>query len=74
MTTNLFAGLRRLLPGPPLQVGEVIASGATEAVVELPGGNRITVRGSAAVGQKVFVRAGVIEGEAPDLPGYVVDV
>lgn len=74
MSSNLFANLRRLLPGAPLQIALVVSAGASEAVVELPGGSRLTVRGAAAVGQRVFVRAGVIEGEAPDLPSGVIDV
>lgn len=72
--SNLFAQFRRLLPGQPLLVGVVISSSASEALVELPGGSRIAVRGSAAVGSSVFVRAGAIEGEAPALTGGTIEV
>lgn len=37
------------------------------AYVLLPGGAIVQARGTAAVGQRVFVRAGAIEGPAPDL-------
>ena len=37
------------------------------ATVDLPGGGRLQARGDAQAGQRVFVRNGVIEGEAPNL-------
>lgn len=74
MSTNLFARFQRLLPGSPLLVCAVISSGLGGAIVELPGGARIAVRGEASVGSKVFVRNGAIEGPAPDLPVELVEV
>ena len=44
--SNLYVQFRRLLPAPPLLVGEVISSGSGIVLVELPGGDRITVRRS----------------------------
>ena len=72
--SNLFAQFRRLIPNQPLLVGVVITASASEAVVELPGGARIAVRGTATVGASVFVRAGVIEAEAPALTYGVIEV
>ena len=72
--SNLFAQFRRLLPGQPLLVGVVVSSSASETLVELPGGDRIAVRGSATVGASVFVRAGAIEGEAPALGDGTIEV
>lgn len=66
--SNLFAQFRRLLPNPPLQVGQVIAVIGGIATIEVPGGGHVEARGEAAVGQRVFFRDGVIEGTAPDLP------
>lgn len=66
--SNLFAQFRRLLPNPPLQVGQVIAVIGGIATIEVPGGGRVEARGEATVGQRVFFRDGVIEGIAPDLP------
>ena len=56
-----------LLPQRRLVAGEVLTVSGGAAVVELPGGIRIHSRGEAAVGQRVFVRDGVIEGQAPAL-------
>ena len=74
MSTNLFAQFRRLLPGQPLLIGTVISAGSGAALVELPDGSRLTVRGDAAVASKVFVRNGAIEGPAPDLPTGTIEV
>jgi len=42
--------------------------------VDLAGGGRQRVRGDGAVGAAVWVRSGQIEGQAPDLPIYEVEV
>ena len=70
---NPFKQLIRLLPTYPLRVGEVISVDVGTAVVEEAGGGRETVRGEATIGQIVYFRQGVIEGEAPDLPLESVD-
>ena len=66
--SNLLSDFLSLLPGDPLLVGEV--SGITDEIriVTLPDGSTITAKGVAAVGQKVFIRGGVIAGLAPTLP------
>lgn len=74
MSTNLFVQFRRLLPGQPLLVCTVISAGSGLAVVEFPDGARITVRGDASSGAKVFVRNGLIEGPAPSLSVELVEV
>ena len=51
----------------PLEVGEVTAIAGGVATVTLPGGGVIQARGTATVGQRVFVRNGAIEGPAPAL-------
>lgn len=73
-TLNLFAQFRRLVPGSPLLVCTVISSGSGGAIVELPGGSRIAVRGEATVGSSVFVRDNAIQGTAPSLPLVTVEV
>ena len=45
-----------------LQAGTVVGVGSGVVTVALPGGGLIRARGSAAIGQKVFVRDDVIEG------------
>lgn len=74
MSFNPYKRLLGLLPQRPLIVGEVLAVSDGVAMVELPGGSQIQARGDATVGDKVFVRDGVIEGPAPDLPVEEVEV
>lgn len=74
MTTNLWKRLKEVLPDEPLLIGEVIAVTSYGANVELPDGSNIAVRGDAQVGQKVFVRAGVIEGQAPALSVVEIEI
>lgn len=71
---NLYKSLRALFPDPPLQVGEVVDYGNGEALVQLPGGGNITARGQAMIGDRVFVRDGVIEGQAPTLTIELIDI
>lgn len=74
MITNLWKRLRQLTPTPPLLVGEVVAVTAWGAIVQMPEGATVTVRGSAAVGQKVFIRDGRIEDVAPALPIVLIEI
>ena len=74
---NLFAQFRELLPKTALQVGEITAIEPGSVLVTLPGSGSIRARsalGSVTVGQKVFVRDGVVESLAPSLPIEVIDV
>lgn len=72
---NLWARFRSLLPVDPLLAGEAtILHGDGTVTVTLIGGGTIRVRGEAAQGQMVYIRGGRIEGEAPDLTGYEIEV
>ncbi|MEG0921357.1 MAG: hypothetical protein RSD57_16990 [Comamonas sp.] len=62
---NLAKLFEQVLPKRPLQVGDVVVTDGVIATVQLPGGGRLRARGDAEVGQRVFVRDGVIEGLAP---------
>ena len=44
------------------------------ARVQLPGGGELLARGDAQVGEKVFVRDGAIEGAAPSLPLFQIEI
>lgn len=66
--SNLYRALLSLLPGRPLQVGEVLSVAGGVATIELPDGAVVQARGSGTVGNNVFFRDGVIEGDAPSLP------
>lgn len=64
---NAYREFMALMPDQPLEVGEVTAVTGGVATVTLPGGGVIQARGAASIGQRVFVRAGAIEGEASTL-------
>lgn len=87
MSTNLYRRLRALLPLPQVLVGTVVEIHADDtSSVRLPGtpdligypgnvatGSLLRVRGSSVdVGKRAFVRAGVIETEAP--AGAIADI
>ncbi len=76
-STNAYRALRELLPDAPLQVVSVVAInfGRGYSVVEWPGGGNSNVRGtSVSVGERAFVRDGVIEGQAPALALEIIEV
>ncbi len=67
---NLARRLRLgIAPAAPLLTGQVTAVDADGVTVALTGGGTIKARGAAAISDHVYVRAGVIEGPAPNLPG-----
>lgn len=71
---NLYKQFLKLIPDPALQVGTVQSVSGGVAVIELPDGGLLTARGAASVGQQVFVRDGVIEGQAPSLTVEIIEV
>ncbi|MFZ2990897.1 hypothetical protein [Ideonella sp.] len=71
---NPYRALLALLPTSPLQVGTVQSLTAGTATIELVDGGVIAARGSAGVGDRVFVRDGAIEGTAPTLPIEVIEI
>lgn len=72
--SNLFARFKRLIPQPALQVGDVVGFDNGVATIEDPSGTLQTARGDVSVGDRVFFRAGAIEGPAPDLPLEIIDL
>lgn len=70
MNTNLYRQFLELLPKQPTLAGEITAiQGDGRAVILLPGGGYILAPAEGRqVGEKVFVKDGVITGQAPDLP------
>lgn len=71
---NVYEQFRQLLPVAPLQVGTVIDVGSGVVTVQLPGGGTIRARGSAAIGERVFVRDGVLEAVAPNLALEIIEI
>lgn len=72
--SNAYSTLMGLLPQRPLQLGEVESAIGDVCVVALVEGGKVTARGSASVGQRVFVRDSVIEATAPTLDIVNIDV
>jgi len=73
-STNPYAALLALLPSYPLQIATITAIDGDVARLALPGGGVLTARGTGAVGDQVFVRDGVIEGQAPTMPFVQVEI
>lgn len=71
---NVYEQFRQLLPDAPLQAGTVTEVAVGVVTVQLPGGGVLKARGTATVGQKVFVRDGVVEAVAPSLPLELIEV
>lgn len=71
---NPYKRLLALLPDSPLLVGDVILVADGTATIELPGGGIAQARGDVTVGNRVFFRDGVIEGNAPTLTVVNVDI
>lgn len=74
MSTNLFARFKKLFDGPPLFIGTVFLVESGFCQVTLPGGGILRVRGVSTEGSKVFVRNGLIEGDAPNLPTSIIEI
>ncbi|MEW6487663.1 MAG: hypothetical protein AB1578_07085 [Thermodesulfobacteriota bacterium] len=74
---NLLRRLQALVPATaPLLVGEVLSHNLDgTSTLQAPDGAVYRARGQdVAVGLKAWVRGGVVEGEAPALTGYDVEV
>ena len=73
---NIYRALIDLLPQTPLMVATVQSVDINgTSTVEFSGGGTAVVRGtSIGVGGKCFVRNGLIEGAAPDLPLVEIEV
>lgn len=72
--TNLYRKFAGLFAPDPLLAGEVVAADAVGVTVQLPDGALLKARGTATVGGKVFVRAGAVEGPAPDVEVVEIEV
>ncbi len=64
---NAYREFMALMPDQPLEVGEITSIAGGVALITLPGGGVVQALGEGTVGQRVFVRAGAIEGIAPSL-------
>lgn len=71
---NLFKRFQRLIPNPPLRVGDVVLYADGIATIAEVGGGQVNARGEAGVGDRVYFRDGVIEGPASDLPVEIIEI
>lgn len=71
---NLYRIFKDLLPEASLLVGTVATVQTDGCVIALPGGGKVFARGTAIAGQQVFVRNGVIEGQAPALAVVEIEI
>ena len=67
MPSNPYSRFLALLPQKPLMVATVASVDGDVARLTLDGGGQLQARGQVTVGDRVFVRDGLIEGEAPAL-------
>ena len=74
MPTTIWKAFSDLAARPPLQVATVLSVSGGIARVQFPGGGELLARGEAQVGEKVFVRDGVIETQAPSLPLFQIEI
>lgn len=72
--SDYYRRLLALMPDPPSDVGEVMQVLPDGCTVELLTGELASVRGSATLGDLVYVRNGVIEGPAPVLSTVEIEV
>jgi hypothetical protein len=71
---NLYAIFKQLLPDDPPLVGVIDSAQDGVYVITLPDGGKVTARGVGTVGHSVFVRHGVIEGDAPHLTVETIEI
>lgn len=74
MSENRYTRFLGLLPTQPLQIGSVVGEAGGVLTLELPGGGQAQARGAAGMGDRVFFRDGVVEGQAPALSTVVIEV
>ena len=72
--SNLYAQFLELIPDPPIQVGTVLYASDGTVTVALAGGGIVVARGDAPVDSRVYLRGGVVEGVAPNLPSHVISI
>jgi hypothetical protein len=71
---NVYEQFKQLLSEPPLQIGTVSEIATGVVTVQLPGGGTVKARGNANLGAHVFVRDGVLEAVAPNLPLEFIEI
>jgi len=71
---NIYKQLLGILPVARTDVGTVVGLYTDGCRVELQGGGYVRVKGEATVGQRVFIKDGIIVSTAPTLSGVEIDI
>lgn len=71
---NLFNRFRDANGRSARTVGTCISIDVDGCTIQYPSGALIRAKGAAVVGQRYFVLAGRIDGDAPTLPGLSIEV
>jgi hypothetical protein len=66
-TPNQWTQFKDLLPRDPLLVATLVETDGTTSLTTLLDGGVVRVRGTGTVGGKYYIRAGKIDGEAPNM-------
>jgi len=66
-TANVWTAFNSLMPRDPLLVGGIASTDGNVSVINLLDGGVVSVRGTGTIGNKVYIRAGRIEGPAPTM-------
>ena len=71
---NPFKALINMIPLGKVDVGTVTATDEGGVTVTLQMGGVVHVRGEAAIGTRVYIKNGAVEGPAPNLTGVDIEV
>lgn len=77
MAVNFWKRFQKLLPASPTIVCQVVSVAAAGgfSTVQAPAGGLLRVKGvDVPAGGKCYVKDGIIQGPAPDLPHYEIEV
>ena len=71
---NFYKQFKDLLPSDPLLIGEVVAASTGRVTVQFLDGSLAFARGTGLVGNKVFIKGGYVQGDAPNLTVVEIEV
>ena len=71
---NLFKRFSDLTGRALRTVGTCVSADFGECTIQYPGGSLVRAKGSGTVGQRYFVLAGKLDGEAPSLIVLTIEV
>ena len=76
MATNIFTKFKQLIPAAAMEVAtvEAVNTNGTSTVTTANGGAAKVLGDTVAVGKKAVIKDGQIQGEAPDLTYYEIEV